>query len=188
MRPHLAASRAVDQLSRIVAWLASGCILVAVLVSTGNAIGRKFFHLGSNGLLELQWYLFGAVFLLCAGYTLLNNEHVRVDVLYARYSKRTQLKVEIFGLLFFMLPVTVLVTCLSWGPFVEAWNSGEMSSNAGGLIRWPAKLLIPVGFALLLLQGLSELIKRIHELRNPDALGDPDQANPLADTDELRHG
>ncbi|TRX75178.1 TRAP transporter small permease subunit [Pseudomonas mangiferae] len=184
MRPLLLGlSHAIDRLNRGVAWLASGCILLAVLVSAGNALARKFFNFGSNGLLELQWYLFGAVFLLCAGYTLLQNEHVRVDLLYSRLQRRGQLRVEVFGLLVFMLPATTLILSLSWEPFLEAWRSGEVSPNAGGLIRWPAKLLIPAGFTLLLLQGISELIKRIDELRQLPAGATPDLT-----PGETRHG
>jgi len=139
-----------------------------VLVSSGNAVVRKAFNMSSNSLLEIQWYLFAAVFLLCAGYTLLNKEHVRVDLIHSRLSRRQQLWVEIFGTLFFLAPVTLLILVLSWAPFVDAYTSGEVSSNAGGLIRWPVKLLIPAGFGLLLLQGASELIKDVAELRGLD--------------------
>jgi TRAP-type mannitol/chloroaromatic compound transport system permease small subunit len=119
----------------------------------------------SNAFLELQWYLFAMVFLLCAGYTLLHNEHIRIDVVSSRFSARTRAKIDIFGTVFFLLPVTFYITWLSWPIFVNAWVSAEISSNAGGLIRWPARLMIPVGFFLLSLQGISELIKRIAFLR-----------------------
>ncbi|HTT10523.1 MAG TPA: TRAP transporter small permease subunit [Burkholderiaceae bacterium] len=145
-----------EQIGRVVLWL----ILVAVLISAGNAIIRKAFDTSSNAWLEVQWYLFSAVFLLCAGYTLLRNEHVRIDVILHRLPKRTQIWVDIFGLLFFLLPAAILIACLAWPVFVRAFVSGEMSENAGGLIRWPVYILAPTGFALLALQGISELIKR----------------------------
>ena len=153
-----------DALNRAVGRATGWLVLVAVLISAGNAVSRKTLNLSSNAMLEIQWYLFAAVFLLCAGYTLLNKEHVRVDLVYARLSRRNQLLVEIFGTLAFLLPMVLLILVLSWPPFIEAWESGEMSSNAGGLIRWPVKLLIPIGFLLLLLQALSELIKDVAEL------------------------
>lgn len=157
-------SALIDALNRAVGRATGWLVLVAVLISAGNAVSRKTLNLSSNAMLEIQWYLFAAVFLLCAGYTLLNKEHVRVDLVYARLTRRNQLLVEIFGTLAFLLPMVLLILVLSWPPFVEAWESGEMSSNAGGLIRWPVKLLIPIGFLLLLLQALSELIKDVAEL------------------------
>ena len=170
MKPLLKLASGIDALNRLVGQLARWLILVAVLISAFNAISRKAFSISSNGMLEIQWYLFAAVFLLCAGYTLLNNEHVRVDVLLSRLSRRKQLMVELFGLIVFLMPVAVLVLALSWGPFMDAYTSGEISSNAGGLVRWPVKLLIPVGFMLLLLQALSQVIKTIDELRRlPEA-------------------
>lgn len=157
-------SALIDALNRAVGRATGWLVLVAVLISAGNAVSRKTLNLSSNAMLEIQWYLFAAVFLLCAGYTLLNKEHVRVDLVYARLTRRNQLLVEIFGTLAFLLPMVLLILVLSWPPFIEAWESGEMSSNAGGLIRWPVKLLIPIGFLLLLLQALSELIKDVAEL------------------------
>ncbi|MDM0078977.1 TRAP transporter small permease subunit [Variovorax sp. J31P179] len=168
MNSLLRASRLIDALNTAVGKASYWLILIAVLVSSGNAVVRKAFNMSSNSLLEIQWYLFAAVFLLCAGYTLLNKEHVRVDLIHSRLSRRQQLWVEIFGTLFFLAPVTLLILVLSWAPFVDAYTSGEVSSNAGGLIRWPVKLLIPVGFGLLLLQGASELIKDVAELRGLD--------------------
>jgi TRAP-type mannitol/chloroaromatic compound transport system permease small subunit len=160
MRFLLRLARAIDwmneQIGRVVLWL----ILVAVLISAGNAIIRKTFDMSSNAWLEVQWYLFSAVFLLCAGYTLLRNEHVRIDVLLHRLPKRTQIWIDIFGLTFFLLPAAVLIAWLAWPVFMRAFVSGEMSENAGGLIRWPVYILAPTGFALLALQGVSELIKR----------------------------
>lgn len=153
-------SRAIDRLNewvgRSVAWL----VLAAVLISAGNAVVRKLFNNSSNALLEIQWYLFAAVFLLAAGYTLLRQEHVKIDVVLGRFSKRTQIKVEMFGIVAFLLPFVVTVITLVWPLVVKAYVSGEMSGNAGGLIRWPVFALVPAGFALLGLQGLSELIKR----------------------------
>jgi TRAP-type mannitol/chloroaromatic compound transport system permease small subunit len=160
MQALLRFSRGIDWLNervgRTVIWL----VLVAVLISAGNAIIRKAFDTSSNAWLEVQWYLFSAIFLLASGYTLLRNEHVRIDVLLHRLSKRTQIKVDIFGLVCFLLPAALLLVWLSWPLFTRALASGEMSENAGGLIRWPVYLLVPAGFSLLTLQGVSELIKR----------------------------
>lgn len=165
-------SRAIDALNervgRGVLWL----VLVAVLVSAANAVMRKAFNLSSNAFLEVQWYLFSAIFLLCAGYTLLRNEHVRIDLLSAHCTPRTRAWIDLLGTLLFLLPMALILLRMSWPVFVAAWTSGEMSANAGGLVRWPVKLLMPIGFALLALQGLSELIKRIAFLagRGPDPL------------------
>jgi len=161
----LAISRAIDALNervgRTVLWL----ILVMALVSSANAVFRYVFNNSSNAWLELQWYMFATVFLLCSGYTLRHDEHIRIDVINSHLSRRTQIWIDIFGTICFLLPMTIFITWLSWPIFVNAWVSGETSSNAGGLIRWPARLLIPVGFSLLSLQGISELIKRIAYLR-----------------------
>lgn len=159
MRSLLALSHAIDVLSRQVGRVVSWVILIVVLISATNAVSRKAFDMSSNAWLELQWYLFGAIFLLAAGYTLLNNEHVRVDVLATKFSERTQVKIEIFGVLFFLLPVCCLVLWMSIPMFIDSYVSGETSSNSGGLIRWPVKLLVPVGFSLLILAGISHLIK-----------------------------
>lgn len=171
----LAASRAIDSLNerigRLVAWL----ILVAVLVSAANAISRKAFSISSNGWLELQWYLFGAVFMLGAAWTLKTNEHVRIDIVSSRLAKRSRDKLDIFGHVFFLIPFTLLHIETSLPFFWSSYTSGEVSTNAGGLIIWPAKLMVLAGFILLLLQGLSELIKRIAVLRGaiPDPYGAP---------------
>ena len=161
----LAISRAIDALNervgRTVLWL----ILVMALVSSANAVYRYVFNNSSNAWLELQWYMFATVFLLCSGYTLRHDEHIRIDVINSHLSRRTQIWIDIFGTICFLLPMTIFITWLSWPILVNAWVSGETSSNAGGLIRWPARLLIPVGFSLLSLQGISELIKRIAYLR-----------------------
>jgi len=145
------------KVGQIIIWLT----LIVVLVSATNAVVRKVLHTSSNAWLELQWYLFGAIFLLAAGYTFLRNEHVRVDVVSQNFSPRTQVKIEIFGILFFLFPACILIFWLSLPFFYESLVLHELSSNTGGLIRWPAKLLIPVGFGLLILAGVSHLIKCI---------------------------
>ena len=159
MKPLLTISRWIDGLNTAVGQAVTWLVLVVAVVSAGNAVMRKLFSLGSNAWLELQWYLFGAIFLLAAGYTFLRNEHVRVDVLSQKLPERTQVGIEIFGVLFVLLPAACLVFWLSIPFFWESWITHELSSNTDGLIRWPAKLLIPVGFALLILAGLSHLIK-----------------------------
>ncbi len=157
-----------DRIGHVLYWL----VLAAVLVSSVNAVLRYTFSISSNAWLELQWYLFGAVFLLCAGYTLLHNEHIRIDVIAGRLSRRAQTWIDIFGIIFFLLPMAWIIMRLSWPIFVLAYESNEMSGNAGGLIRWPARLFIPVGFFLLGLQAISELIKRFAFLMGliPDPL------------------
>lgn len=161
MRALLALSSAIDALSRLVGRTVSWLILVVVVISATNAISRKAFHLSSNAWLEIQWYLFGAIFLLAAGYTLLHNEHVRVDVLATKFTERTQVKIEIFGVLFFLLPICGFIFWMAVPMFVDSYVSNETSSNSGGLIRWPVKILVPLGFGLLFLAGISHLIKCI---------------------------
>jgi TRAP-type mannitol/chloroaromatic compound transport system permease small subunit len=165
MRSLLAISRSIDALNehigRVVYWL----VLVMALISAGNATTRYALNMASNAWLELQWYLFAAVFLLCAGYTLLHNEHIRIDVVASSLSRRTQIWIDIFGTLLFLLPMSLYIMWSSWPVFMNAWNSGEVSGSAGGLIRWPARLLVPIGFLLLSLQGISELIKRCAYLK-----------------------
>lgn len=146
-----------ERVGRSVSWL----ILVAVLISAGNAVTRKLFSMSSNAFLEIQWYLFAAVFLLAAGYTLKCNEHVRIDIITGRFGKRAQAWLDIIGGLLFLLPMTLTILYYSWPFFVNSLISREWSSNPGGLILWPAKALIPAGFFLLLLQGFAEIIKRI---------------------------
>lgn len=161
----LALSRAIDRMNEWIARIAAWLVLLAVLISAGNAVSRKVFSISSNAWLELQWYLFGAVFMLGAAWTMKLNEHVRVDVLSSRLRKRTRDRIEIFGLIVFFAPF-VLLHIYHSGPFVmSSWQQQEMSANAGGLILWPAKLLILVGFILLGLQGISELIKRVAVVR-----------------------
>jgi len=161
----LSLSRTVDALNERIGRLVYWCVLIMVLVSAANATSRYALNIASNAWLELQWYLFAGVFLLCSGYTLLHNEHIRIDVISSRLSRRARIWIDILGTLFFMLPMTAYITWLSWPIFVNAWVSGEISMNAGGLIRWPARLLVPLGFFLLTIQGVSELIKRIAYLR-----------------------
>ncbi|TCS34023.1 TRAP-type mannitol/chloroaromatic compound transport system permease small subunit [Paucimonas lemoignei] len=161
MNALLSLSRLIDAINIKIGQAVSWLLLAAVLICSGNALVRYIFHIGSNAWLEIQWYLFGAVFLLAAGYTLRRNEHVRIDVVVSRFSKRTQAWIDALGFLLFLLPITLLVLYFAIPFAVDAIRSQEMSSNAGGLILWPAKLLVPIGFFLLGLQGISELIKRI---------------------------
>jgi TRAP-type mannitol/chloroaromatic compound transport system permease small subunit len=161
MKALLALSRLIDGLNarigRAVAWL----VLAAVLVSAGNAVIRYGLGVSSNAWLEVQWYLFAAMFLLGAGYTLARDEHVRVDVLAARLSARQRAWIDIAGTVLFLMPVALIITWHAWPMFAQSFAGQEVSADAGGLIRWPVKLLIPAGFALLALQGISELVKRI---------------------------
>ena len=152
---------ATERIGHIIYWL----ILVTVLISAANATVRKLFNYSSNSFLEIQWYLFSAIFLFLAGYTLKNNEHVRIDIVTGRMSARARAWIDIFGTLFFLLPMAYLIMRLSWPVFVDTWERHEVSTNAGGLIIWPARLLVPVGFFLLIVQALSELIKRFAFLR-----------------------
>ena len=168
MRGLLTLARAIDALNHCVGRTVSWLVLVAVLVSAGNALARYGFDLSSNAWLEIQWYLFSAIFLLGAGWTLLRNAHVRIDVLSSRMSDRTRAWMDILGGLLFLLPMAILILYFSWPMFVQSYLGHEISSDAGGLVRWPVKLLIPAGFALLALQGVSELIKRIAFLRGID--------------------
>ena len=160
MRFLLAISRLIDRLNEAIGRGVYWLILLSVLVSSGNATVRYALSRSSNGWLEIQWYLFSAVFLLGAGYTLLHNEHVRIDIIYGRLKPRTRAWIDILGGLFFLLPMAIIILTLAWPMFVDSWVRDEYSTDAGGLIRWPVKLLIPVGFLLLSLQGVSEVIKR----------------------------
>ncbi len=161
MQKLLRLARATDALNALVGRWVYWLVLVMVLESAGNAIVRKIFDRSSNALLELQWYLFSVVFLLCAGWTLLRNEHVRIDILQSRYSPKTQAWVDIFGTIFFMLPMVSIFFWLSIPWFWRSYVENEISGSAGGLTLWWARLFVPIGFALLGLQGLSELVKRI---------------------------
>ncbi len=161
MKALLKLSRLIDALNNLVGRLSYWLILVAVLVSAGNATVRYLFDRSSNAWLEIQWYLFSAVFLFCAGYTLLHNQHVRIDVVTSHLSRRGRAWIDLLGTLFFLLPMAIAIMWMSWPVFVQAYELNELSSNAGGLTVWPARLMVPVGFFLLILQGFSELIKRI---------------------------
>jgi TRAP-type mannitol/chloroaromatic compound transport system permease small subunit len=161
----LSLSRLIDRASERIGHTIYWLILATVLISAANASVRKAFNYSSNAFLEIQWYLFSAVFLFAAGYTLLRNEHVRIDVIAGRLSKRTQAWIDIFGTLFFLLPMAIVIGWLSWPIFLDTFVRHEISTNAGGLIIWPARLLVPIGFLLLSVQAVSELIKRIAFLK-----------------------
>lgn len=165
MTPLIKLSALIDGLSRFIGRWVIWLILASTVISALNAIVRKVFNYSSNAFLEVQWYFFAASFLLAAGYTLLNNEHVRIDVVVGRFSKRVQMWVDVFGFTFFLIPLCIAVLYLGIPFFLQGYESKEVSSNAGGLILWPVYSLMPLGFGLLLLQGISELIKRVAYLR-----------------------
>lgn len=158
-------SRSIDRMSEFVGRWVAWLVLAAVLISAGNAVTRKAFNMSSNAFLEIQWYLFAAVFLLASGYTLMRQEHVKIDVVSGRFSKRTQIWIEIVGLCVFLFPFIYMIIKLSMPLVINAFVTKEMSSNAGGLIRWPVFAMLPLGLFLLGLQGVSELIKRIAFLK-----------------------
>ncbi|MBI4192225.1 MAG: TRAP transporter small permease subunit [Betaproteobacteria bacterium] len=164
MKVLLALSRAIDALNERCAWIATWLVLLSCLISAGNAMMRYGLSLSSNAWLEIQWYMFGAMFMLGASYTLQLNEHVRVDIFYGRLSTRAQIWVDILGGIFFLLPATIIIGYLSWPMFINSYQIGEMSINAGGLLRWPIKIFVPLGMSLLTLQGISEIIKRVGAL------------------------
>ena len=172
MNALLALSRAIDAFTERVGSIVYWLILIVVLISAANATVRKAFNYSSNAFLEIQWYLFSVIFLFGAGYTLLRNEHVRIDIIAGRLSARAQNWIDVIGIVLFLMPMSFIIMWLSWPIFVDAWVRNEVSTNAGGLIVWPARIMIPIGFALLILQGISELIKRIAYLRGliPDPL------------------
>jgi TRAP-type mannitol/chloroaromatic compound transport system permease small subunit len=174
----LAFSRRIDAVSTAAGWLAEWFVLAACLISAGNASVRYLFSYSSNGWLEIQWYLFGALVLLGAAHTLRVNEHVRVDLLYSSVSDRARLWIDAVGFIVFLIPVGLYLTYLSIPFFTRSFETGEISNNAGGLILWPIKLVLPVGFALLTLQGISELIKRIAALQG-DLVLDTHYEKPL---------
>jgi len=149
-----------DGFGQVADWL----VLFACLISAGNAMSRYAFSLSSNAWLEVQWYMFAGMVMLGAPHTLKVNEHVRVDLLFSSVSERTRIWIDILGIIFFLFPICIILIYFTWPWFVESWQIEEMSSNAGGLIRWPVKLVLPVGFALMVLQGVSELIKRVEAL------------------------
>jgi len=161
MQALLKLSNAIDAINRFIGKYVIWLILASTVISAVNAVVRKTFNVSSNAFLEVQWYLFAATFLLAAAYTLLNGEHVKIDVIYSRFQKRTQTWIDVFGFTFFLLPFCSAIIWFSVPFFLKGFNSGEMSGNAGGLIRWPVYAMMPLGFALLWLQGVSELIKRL---------------------------
>ncbi len=161
MSVFLGISRAIDATNDAIGKLVSWALLAAVIICSGNALVRYIFNTSSNAWLEIQWYLFSAIFLLATSHTLRRDEHVRIDVIVGRFSKRTQVWIDLFGFLIFLMPVTLLILYYAWPYAMLSYTSQESSSNSGGLIVWPAKMLIPLGFALLSLQGISEIIKRV---------------------------
>jgi TRAP-type mannitol/chloroaromatic compound transport system permease small subunit len=161
----LALSRAIDAMTERVGRLVYWLVLVVVLISAANATVRKAFNYSSNAYLEIQWYLFSVIFLFGAGYTLLRNEHVRIDIIQGRLSPRTQNWIDVVGIVLFLMPMSIIIMWLSWPLFLDSLHRHEVSTNAGGLIIWPARLMIPIGFALLIVQAVSELIKRIAYLQ-----------------------
>ncbi len=177
-------SRGIDTLNEQVGKATTWLVLIVALLSAANAVVRYAFNYSSNAFLEIQWYLFAAIFLLCAGYTLKNNEHVRIDVITGRFSPKVQAWIDILGTLFFLLPMVLLVLWLSIPLVKESFMINEISANAGGLIRWPVKALLPIGFALLALQGISEFIKRVAFLRG--LIDDPNaKSNKPSSEEEL---
>jgi TRAP-type mannitol/chloroaromatic compound transport system permease small subunit len=183
MKLLLGLSRAIDALNEHVGRLTYWLILAAVLISAGNAVVRYSLNMSSNAWLEIQWYLFSFVFLFCAGYTLLHNQHVRIDVISGQLSGRARAWIDIFGTVFFLMPMAIAIMWLSWPVFLDAYQSGEVSTNAGGLTVWPGRLMLPVGFFLLILQGVSELIKRIAFLRG--LIADPTEKDEGPTDEEL---
>ena len=175
MKTMLTLANGIDAINERVGKAAIWLVLIVVIISAGNAVMRYTIDWSSNGFLEIQWYLFSAIFLLCSGYVLLKNEHIRIDVIAGRLSERTQNWIDVFGIVFFLLPMVLLVLYLSWPVFMNAWTTNEGSPNPGGLVRWPVRLLMPIGFLLLTLQAISELIKR-------NAFLTGNGPNPLAKT------
>ncbi|MFM2448691.1 MAG: hypothetical protein RIS44_1141 [Pseudomonadota bacterium] len=157
----LSVSRLIDSFSELIGKLIMWLILASVVISAGNAVIRKLFDISSNGWLEIQWYLFAGVFMLGAGFAFLKNAHVRIDFISSKLSDQTNAVIDVVGMLLFTIPMCLIFIHLGWPLFEKAWTSGEMSQNAGGLIRWPVFALIPLGFGLLLMQVFSELIKRL---------------------------
>jgi len=161
MKALLAASAAIDAVNEKLSLIADVLVFLSCLISAGNAFSRYAFSISSNAWLEIQWYMFGALVMLGASYTLKKNEHVRVDIVYSNLNTRRQIGIDIFGGILFLLPATLIMAYLSWPVFYNSWVENEISGNAGGLIRWPIKIFLPLGFALISLQGFSELIKRV---------------------------
>lgn len=175
MKALLKISQFIDSITGFIGRSIIWVILVMTLISAGNAMMRYSFNYSSNAYLEIQWYLFSFVFLMGAGYTFMKNEHVRIDIILHKLSKRAQAWVDIFGIIFFMMPMAIAIMWMSWPIFVLAFEDHEVSSNAGGLVVWPVRLMVPVGFFLLIMQGISELIKRVGFLQGlcPDPTEKP---------------
>jgi TRAP-type mannitol/chloroaromatic compound transport system permease small subunit len=161
MRQLLALAKGIDWINDRFGWVAEWAVFLSCFISAGNAVVRYVFDLSSNGLLEIQWYLFAACVMFGASQVLRVNEHVRVDIFYARLSGHAKVYIDLFGLIFFLVPVMLAMIWFSWPVFMRMVTSGEMSNNAGGLIRWPAMLTLPLGFSMVLLQGLAEIVKRV---------------------------
>lgn len=180
MQALLGFSRGVDAMNEKIGRVADWLVLSACLISAGNAVVRYGFSWSSNAWLEVQWYLFAGTVMLGAAYTLKRNEHVRVDLVYGSVSQRIRLWIDVLGIILFLLPGMILLAWMTWPFFMDAWVRNEGSPNAGGLLRWPVKLMMPVGFTLVALQGLSELVKRIAALRGigPDAVGIAEYQRP----------
>jgi TRAP-type mannitol/chloroaromatic compound transport system permease small subunit len=183
MNAMLRLSRLIDGISERIGKLTIWLVLAVTVISAANAVVRHAVNWSSNGLLEIQWYLFSAIFLICAGYTLMKNEHVRIDIISGHLSAKARAWIDVFGIVFFLFPMVYLFVTLGWPFFVATWVSGEVSSNAGGLIRWPVKLLVPVGFFLLGMQAVSELIKRIAFIRG--LIPDPTERGGKTAEEEL---
>lgn len=161
----MALSRGIDRANAVIGRSAAWLILLAIIVSAVNALVRKIFSISSNAWLELQWYLYGGAFLLAAAYTLLENEHIRIDIIYGRWSRRVQHWIDLIGTLLFLMPFTGIMIWLLYPSLRSSWRTGEISMNAGGLIIWPAKAILLTGFILLFVQGISEAIKKVAVMR-----------------------
>jgi TRAP-type mannitol/chloroaromatic compound transport system permease small subunit len=180
MNALLKLSQLIDSITEFVGKSIIWVVLVVTLISCGNAVMRYTINYSSNAFLEIQWYLFAVIFLFGAGYTLKKNEHVRIDLIAGKFSKRGQAMIDIFGIIFFLMPMAIAIMWMSWPIFLLALKTNEMSSNAGGLILWPARLMVPIGFFLLVMQGFSELIKKIGFLQGlcPDPTDKPHTLTP----------
>jgi TRAP-type mannitol/chloroaromatic compound transport system permease small subunit len=180
MNALLKLSQLIDSITEFVGRSIIWVVLVVTLISCGNAIMRYTINYSSNAFLEIQWYLFAVIFLFGAGYTLKKNEHVRIDLIAGKFSKRGQAMIDIFGIIFFLMPMAIAIMWMSWPIFLLAYKTNEMSSNAGGLILWPARLMVPLGFFLLVMQGISELIKKVGFLQGlcPDPTDKPHTPTP----------
>jgi TRAP-type mannitol/chloroaromatic compound transport system permease small subunit len=183
MQPLLKLSGLIDAINERLGRAATWLVLIVVLISASNAVMRYAINWSSNAFLEIQWYLFSAIFLLCSGYTLLHNEHVRIDIVSGHLTAKARAWIDVFGIVLFLFPMAYLFVTLGWPFFMVSFNESEMSSNAGGLLRWPVKLLLPVGFFFLLLQGVSELIKRFAFIK--DLIPDPTERGGKTAEEEL---